>query len=38
MKIMINLLDDSQNQPLKFRTKIWVEINGESHGRYNTNN
>ena len=31
------MLDDTQNQPLKFRTKVLVEINGESHGRYNTN-
>ena len=24
---MINLLDNTQNQPTKFRTKNWVEIN-----------
>ena len=23
-------------QPLKFRTKIWVEINDDSRGTYNT--
>ena len=33
----INLLDDITNQPTKFRTKNWVEINDESHGTYNTN-
>ena len=25
----INLLDDITNQPTKFRTKNWVEINDE---------
>ena len=25
-----NLLDDSSNQPFKFKTKNWVEINDES--------
>ena len=29
-----NLLDSTSNQPSKFRTKIWVEINGESRGTY----
>ena len=33
---MINLLDNAQNQPSKFRTKIEVEINGGSRGKYNT--
>ena len=33
-----NLLDDNKsNQPSKFRTKIWVEINDESRGIYNVN-
>ena len=33
-----NLLDDaSSNQPSKFKTKIWVEINDESTGTYNVN-
>ena len=33
-----NLLDDNKsNQPSKFRTKNWVEINDESRGTYNTN-
>ena len=30
-----NLIDDISNQPSKFRTKIWVEINDESRGAYN---
>ena len=25
-----NLIDDTSNQPSKFRTKNWVEINDES--------
>ena len=32
-----NLIDDISNQPSKFRTKNWVEINGESRGTYNVN-
>ena len=34
---IINLLDNTPNKPTKFRTKNWVEINGDSHGTYNTN-
>ena len=34
---MINLLDNTSNQPSKFRTKKWVEINDESRGTYNIN-
>ena len=34
---MINLLDDTTNQPSKFRTKNWVEINDESRRTYNAN-
>ena len=30
-------LDDASNQPSKFRTKNWVEINDKSRGTYNTN-
>ena len=30
-----NLIDDASNQPSKFRTKNWVEINEESRGTYN---
>ena len=32
-----NLLDDASNQPSKFKTKNWVEINDESTGTYNVN-
>ena len=32
-----NLLDSSSNQPPKFRTKNWVEINDESRGTYSVN-
>ena len=32
---IINLLDDTMNQPYKFRTRSWVEINYESRGDYN---
>ena len=31
---LINLLDDTTNQPFKFRTTKWVELNDESKGRY----
>ena len=34
---MVNVLDKTPNQPTKFRTKNWVEINDESRGLYNTN-
>ena len=34
---IINLLDNTPNQPTKFRTKNWVEISDEAHGTYNTN-
>ena len=34
---IINLLDNTPNQPNKFRTKNWVEINDESREAYNTN-
>ena len=33
---MANLFDNAPNQPLKFRTKNWVEINDESRAIYNT--
>ena len=32
---IINLLDNSPNQPTKFRTKISVGINYQSRGIYN---
>ena len=28
---MINVLENTPNQPAKFKTKGWVEINVESH-------
>ena len=31
------LIDDTSNQPSKFRTRNWVEINDESRGTYNVN-
>ena len=34
---IINLLNKTPNQPTKFRTKNWVEINNDSRGTYNTN-
>ena len=34
---IINLLDDASNQPSKFKTKNWVEINDASRGTCNTN-
>ena len=32
-----NLIDGASNQPSKFRTRNWVEINDESRGAYNVN-
>ena len=32
-----NLSDNTSNQPSKFRTKIYVEINEESRGTYSVN-
>ena len=32
-----NLLDGASNQPSKFKTKNWVEINDESRGIYSVN-
>ena len=34
---IINLLDNTSNQPTKFRTKNWVEMNDDALGTYNTN-
>ena len=34
----INLLDNAPNQPTKFRTQNWVEINDDAREMYNTNN
>ena len=33
---ILNFLENTPNQPSKFKTKNWVEINDESHGEYNT--
>ena len=32
-----NLIEDTSNQPSKFRTKNWVEINDQSRATYNVN-
>ena len=34
---MWNLLNDESNQPSKFRTRNWVEINDEARGTYSPN-
>ena len=34
----INLFDDTTNQPFKFRTGNWFEINEESKGKYDNSN
>ena len=34
---IVNLIDDTSNQPSRFRTRNWVEINDESRGAYNVN-
>ena len=36
-KKIINLLDNTPNQPTKLKIKTWVEINDDSRGTYNTN-
>ena len=33
-----NFLDNAPNQPAKFRTKNWVEINDKSRGKYENDN
>ena len=35
---IINFIDDRTNEPGKFRTRNWVEINGEPRGTYNVSN
>ena len=32
-----NLIDDTSNQPYKFRTKNWFKINDESRETYSVN-
>ena len=34
---LVNLLDNTSNQPSKFRTKNWVEINDDVRGVYSPN-
>ena len=34
---IINLSDNTSNQPTKFRTKKWVEINDDARRTYQTN-
>ena len=34
----INLLEDTTNQPSKFRRSNWVKIDDESKGRYHNSN
>ena len=33
---IIDLLDNTPNQPSKFKTKNWVEVNDDERGAYNT--
>ena len=33
---IINLLDNTPNQPTKFTTKNWIKVNDGSYGAYNT--
>ena len=35
---IINLLDDTTNNPSKFRTRYWAEINDEPEGKYDNSN
>ena len=34
---IINLLDNTSDKPSKFRTKNWIEINGDIIGAYSPN-
>ena len=34
---LLNLIDNQLNQPFKFSTKNWFEINDESRGTFNVN-
>ena len=34
----MNLLDDTTNQPSKFRARNWVGLNDEKRAAYNNNN
>ena len=35
---IINLLDNTKNEPSKFKAKNWVDINDESRETYNEDN
>ena len=35
---IINLLNNTLNQPIKFRTKNWIETNDESQGKNSKDN
>ena len=35
---LINLVDKTQNEPSKFRTRNWFEINDKSQRTYNDSN
>ena len=35
---VLDLLDDTTNQPSKIWTSNWLETNAESRGRYNVSN
>ena len=37
-KKIINILDNSTNQPSKFRIRNWVKINNELKGKYDNSN
>ena len=34
---IVNLSDNASNQPTKFRTKNWAEINDKGRGTYKSN-
>ena len=34
---LMNLFENTPNQPSKFRTKNWVKINYDARGTHNTN-
>ena len=34
---IINLLENAPNQPSKFRTKNWIEVNDDIRGAYSPN-
>ena len=34
---LINLLKNTSDQPSKIRANVWVEINDDVHGTYDTN-